>query len=618
MRFVLLVCLLFSAHGIAIAQENPPVPKPAAYYLKMLEGSKDSLYQQILAGYEAYLAVKPNDYRTLLEQCKLIDQAFYDSYEEYNPREEEAAACRKKLLKRFPNQLEVILYQADYQWGDSLYSAMQRAISLNGFGELRSDTDLMWMVHEKLATHRSYDDEYLKVIAHGTEAMKLNDTLDLSRIVAESHYQLGQNEEALAVLLKYKDQETSGWELSEKGKLLLQMEEPEQAMDLFERALADTANAWFDKTFLARTFLENGRPSEARTYFLNEAEGPYAGVQARIDLFLFDLEHSSADSLKKSYELLVDDNFWHDPFGKFRWRMFAAAPGLSWSFDDILRVFSFLLLLGFCILLPYLWVLPVYALGHRLRSKGRLYEPLDNRWGLKQFWLLSSALLLAEILATYFYGYQSFVIEYNATYLEEDLIVSEAELANSDLLFMTLLMVSTFAFLRISDIKTFWGEKWSMSKSIGYAFLAVFCLRLLAGIISAVQQSMDELRALAEPGFIEPYLLSVVESIQAVNSHYGILLGFLTTVILVPIYEEYIFRGVFLSAMQRNIGFFWANLIQAVFFAMVHEDWSLFIFYVAFGMAAGYLRKSSGSMSASIIMHMLNNLIAFLAILALG
>lgn len=621
MRFVLIGALLLLACTFSFAQENPPAPKPAEYYLKLLESSKDSLYLQVMAGYDAYLAVNPDDYRALLGQCKLVQEAFYDSYNEYNPNQELADECLTRLVERFPNQLEVILYHAEQQWGDSVISLMQKAISLNGFGELQSDEDLMWKVHQNMAQQQSYNDEHLPVISHGKKAMKLNDTLDLSRIVAEAHRQLGEKEEALAVMLAYKDQEASGWQLAEKGKLLLQLEEPEMAMDLFERALADTANAWFDKTFLARAFMENGRPEEARIYFLKEAEGEYAGLQARIDLFLFDLEHSPADSLKKSYRLLVDDNFWHDPFGKFRMQMFSAAPGLSWSFDDLLRVLTFWLLIGACLLLPYLWVLPIHAIGQRLRSKGKLYEPLHDRWELKQFWLLSTGFLLAQVLAIYVFGYQAWVIEYNASYFVDDSVMSEAELANSDLLFMSLLMVSTFAFLKISDIKEFWGKKWTIGKSVGFGFLAAFCLRILVVMITAIKQILNSQGTIRdfveEPGRLEPMFLSVVETIQAINSHYHPLLGFVTTVIIVPIYEEYIFRGVFLSAMQRNIGFFWANLIQAVLFALVHEDLSLFLFYVAFGMTAGYLRRNSGSMAASIILHMLNNLIAFLAILAL-
>jgi membrane protease YdiL (CAAX protease family) len=85
-------------------------------------------------------------------------------------------------------------------------------------------------------------------------------------------------------------------------------------------------------------------------------------------------------------------------------------------------------------------------------------------------------------------------------------------------------------------------------------------------------------------------------------------------VLLVPFYEEILFRGIFLSACERNMRFMYANILQSIVFALVHQNLKLFVFYFAFGMIAGYYRQKSQGLIIGTSMHMMNNLLAFAAI----
>jgi membrane protease YdiL (CAAX protease family) len=55
----------------------------------------------------------------------------------------------------------------------------------------------------------------------------------------------------------------------------------------------------------------------------------------------------------------------------------------------------------------------------------------------------------------------------------------------------------------------------------------------------------------------------------------------------VPLVEEIAFRGALLGGLQRYVSFGWADLIQAVAFASLHEAVVLFPFYVALALVAG-------------------------------
>lgn len=93
---------------------------------------------------------------------------------------------------------------------------------------------------------------------------------------------------------------------------------------------------------------------------------------------------------------------------------------------------------------------------------------------------------------------------------------------------------------------------------------------------------------------------------------FGVMLSFATIAILAPIIEELMFRGLMLGGMARHVSFGWANLSQAVVFALVHDDSPRFVFYLTMGLLAGALVKKTRSLLPAIALHALNNTVAFL------
>lgn len=84
------------------------------------------------------------------------------------------------------------------------------------------------------------------------------------------------------------------------------------------------------------------------------------------------------------------------------------------------------------------------------------------------------------------------------------------------------------------------------------------------------------------------------------------LLG-LYTVLLGPIAEEFAFRGVSLSILEKQFDFVVANILQALFFGFVHLNLIQGIYAFGVGLFVGYIVHLTGSIVPSILFHITFN-----------
>lgn len=82
---------------------------------------------------------------------------------------------------------------------------------------------------------------------------------------------------------------------------------------------------------------------------------------------------------------------------------------------------------------------------------------------------------------------------------------------------------------------------------------------------------------------------------------------FLYSVLLGPIAEELIFRGVTMRQAKKCFPFWAANLMQAVLFGIFHMNMIQGIYAFCLGLILGYICEKSGSIYNSILLHMLFN-----------
>ena len=119
---------------------------------------------------------------------------------------------------------------------------------------------------------------------------------------------------------------------------------------------------------------------------------------------------------------------------------------------------------------------------------------------------------------------------------------------------------------------------------------------------------------LPSPSGSNPMLELVLHS----NDRLALACFALTALVLAPLFEEVIFRGVLLPVLARDLGPGMGLILSSAVFALAHlsisETPSLFVL----GLGLARLRQRSGRLSASICMHSLWNGFTFLNLVLLG
>ncbi len=69
-----------------------------------------------------------------------------------------------------------------------------------------------------------------------------------------------------------------------------------------------------------------------------------------------------------------------------------------------------------------------------------------------------------------------------------------------------------------------------------------------------------------------------------------------------------------LQGLGRHVPFWWANVIQAGVFALIHDDIRMAPFVIVMAILAGVLRRRTESIATGTALHAMNNLVASLAI----
>lgn len=99
------------------------------------------------------------------------------------------------------------------------------------------------------------------------------------------------------------------------------------------------------------------------------------------------------------------------------------------------------------------------------------------------------------------------------------------------------------------------------------------------------------------------------------NSDLGVWGGILRIVIIAPIVEELIFRGIIMSGFTRNYNAVFAIFFSALLFALFHLNPWQFPAAFTLGLILGLIRIRTGSVLACIAGHAIHNGLVFLSVL---
>lgn len=599
----------------AVAQSSP-FTIDHTQHLDRLGNAKDSLYQSILDQYKDFIWRNPKDPNARLERCRFIQTAYYDDYEEYNPNEEAAEECARELLNVFPKDPDVLLYASEFLYGDTAIAYLKKLTLAVEYDPVLWKTN-GWKVYNQLAEQYANTDAHREALRYATRAVASNDTLDLSLLQARAYKGIKQIDSAIAVLASHLDSTDVGWVSNQKGRMLLELGAPARAIEAFNLAARDTATHQ-DLAALAQAMIDNGLHEEARAYLLKDyIQNQWKTTQRAQKLLEYDLAHGTADSAAFSYKRFTDEKFMNDLLGVYRLELFVRSPGAGWSWADAGRVILLFCTIALAFIIPYLWVLPVHYIGAIRRARGKLIPETSFHWGLRHFWVACSMLLVCDLLSILLFDYPGFLSNFSEEIAAGQTSPINKASADMMLFFSTASFVYTVALIDPEDIRMFFLRvrynlgliRRQIGLGIALAFLLRIGLAFYQALLGAFHINLNE-----EASTV---MASVVDNIVSINQFYNPVLGFLFVVLLVPFYEEVLFRGIFLSACQRNIPFVWANIAQSMTFALLHQKLVLIPFYFAFGMVAGHFARKTQSLTAGVALHVTNNFMAFLAILYL-
>lgn len=130
----------------------------------------------------------------------------------------------------------------------------------------------------------------------------------------------------------------------------------------------------------------------------------------------------------------------------------------------------------------------------------------------------------------------------------------------------------------------------------------IVCFVVLGLSLQVAISYLLEIVGILLPSVMEKYL-RLLETMDIGNS----VLTLVVTVLLAPVGEELIFRGVIMGYAKRLMPFFVANFLQAVLFGVYHMNLVQGTYAFLMGLLLGYLVKKCDSLLASISVHFIIN-----------
>lgn len=174
-------------------------------------------------------------------------------------------------------------------------------------------------------------------------------------------------------------------------------------------------------------------------------------------------------------------------------------------------------------------------------------------------------------------------------------------------LFIAVNTITLFAFISIA--KRVIGFKW---RALGFKRPRFFYLLVSFPAFFGYLALSLSLTYLAQR-FIPGFDVQQAQDIGFNNTRTGLELAaaFLSLVVLTPIFEETIFRGVLFRGLRIRAPFWLGAILTSALFAIAHGQWNVAIDTFALSLLLCFLVERSNSIWPAILLHMLKNGLAF-------
>jgi membrane protease YdiL (CAAX protease family) len=397
-------------------------------------------------------------------------------------------------------------------------------------------------------------------------------------------------------------------------KLLIGMDAAAVANQLVEANGKITLDSG-TRVLLARALFASGASAAARRLLKAAAlpgSGDYVQPSTLREMFELERDYGSTESAATAYRRLRGEGYLADPFGRHRVSLALQHPRAPWRMEDALGIGALVLVLCGFALLPLLVLAPLHYRSVIKQLRGQAPEPSTPKspWSLRHAWYALAVLSVVGVATLYFMDYATFhVLTAEPLGLADqyEVLTSERQLGNAMLVASSVSFVALLPLVRGADMRALFLGHWSVKQSVLTAIGASVLLLLVATI---VRLTLNKLPGAAVLG------TDTTRGLQGIHRAYGAAALFVFVAGLIPIVEEFVFRGVLLRTVSRYFSLWIAVLVQAAVFMVWHEDATRYLYIFVLALIAAWLAQRSGGLLAPITLHATNN--AFVAASLIG
>lgn len=562
---------------------------------KLIEGTREASYHDVVAGYRQACAARPHDAVLALEQVRFIERFAYSEDITIESASDDLAAAVAYMQERFPEAPGTILYNLRQIYDDTFEAKADEAARLIARW---GDQDLAEFF---LLRAQHCDDQKSPVRLHtfAEQSFSAHPTPEAGLLLARALHSSRNDRDALETLVHPVFESATPWLKRQKMDLLFDLGAREDARTLFEELRA--ANQWsVTNEDTASRLARSGEIELARGILHEMPLHDYNREKLLLARYRFELEHGTTAQAAAAYREYRALGLATDPFLRHRITLLRHHPAAGWTLQDLGGALLLLALLAGAAALPLVVLAPVHYWSLLRSRRGKAPGWADALWGLRAAWLAWGALCVVEVAIIWTYLPNTLQVITNPAAATESphlRLPVLASLLGAEMLCAVVLLAHRRAWRLLGP------GTWSLGRTIGLGLGIAFGLRAVLRVyLLFLPASLLEQKAAA----IAPTL----QVMLALRDQLGPIGLFGTVALLGPILEEVLFRGLLLQSVARHIPFLWANVLQAALFALAHQNLPLFPFYLAMALFAGLFAKRSGGLLAPIILHVANNALA--------
>lgn len=570
--------------------------------IKVIERAQEHRYHEVVAAYAHACKTRPRDARLALERVRFVEH--FASAEDFTIESaaSDLEAAVDHLKRRFPSAPEAVLYELEGAFDDEFEAAANRHAHVVSAWSVR-DQARYFLLRANAATTRG---ESRQVKHFALRSFTSHPTAEAALLLARRAHDESRKAESLTYLQHAVLKQAEPWQKKQQMDLLFDLGHAGAAAELYAD-IAASSPALVNTTETALRLARGGQLEAARRIFDGLPVNDWNRARMARQRFAFELDFGTAAQAGAAYRTLRDTGIGADPFFRDRTSLLLKHPGLAWSVADVVGLALLVLLFAVAALFPLGMLVPVHYWSLVRQRRTGVRPASGPGWGLRQAWIALGVLTVTEFVLIW-----SLQPEWLRSWWND----AAVETAIPD---GTLLLRQWVVWLALACVLCLllWGAgkwrllrpgTWRLGKTIGMALGVALVLR-----IGLMAYAVVWPEAIFEPvARFDSQTRQLCNALLRTTGPFGLIAAI---AVLVPILEELLFRGVLLDALAKHIPFGWANALQALVFAAVHENYRILPFFVAFGIAAGLLTRRSGSLLPAMVMHGANNLIVVLAII---